>query len=200
MRKYKQPSFVSGKTVRDILSIPIEVFNKLNLSTLRKVVGRLVSAGNKRLRSFERANESSPAVRYVKNSGGVFSTKNKSLNELRAEYIRAKTFLQSKTGTRAGWKKSKKEIISGLKKNGVDVDNESFEKLWKSYERLKEVSPEVATKELKYSTLKEISDIISSNNYTTDEIVERVYNNLSSLYEERIRANDADVSGFFELK
>lgn len=200
MKKYKQPSFVSGKSVKDILSIPIETFNKLNLSTLRKVVGRLVSAGNKRLRSFERVNESSPAVRYVKNSGGVFSTKNKSLNELRAEYIRAKTFLQSKTGTRAGWKKVKKEIVTGLKKNGVDVTDENFEKLWKSYERLKEISPEVATKELKYSTLKEISDIISSNNYTNDEIVERVYNNLTNLYEERTRINDTSVSDFFELK
>ena len=57
-RTYKQPSIVSGMTIQDILNMDNKTFNSLNTSDMRKVVGRLVSAGNKRLRSFERAGES----------------------------------------------------------------------------------------------------------------------------------------------
>ena len=71
-RIYKQPSLVSGMTVQDILNMDNTTFNKLTESEMRKVVGRLVSAGNKRLRSFERAGESSPATRHGEKSGGVF--------------------------------------------------------------------------------------------------------------------------------
>ena len=148
-RKYKQQSIVSGMSVQDILNMDINTFNKLNASDLRKVVGRLVSAGNKRLRSFERANERSPATRHVAKSGGKFSTKGKDLNALRSEYTRAKNFMQAKTGTRKGWKQVKRETIAGLKKHGVEIAESKFDDIWTAYEDLKELSPEVANRGLK---------------------------------------------------
>ena len=44
-REYKQQSVVSGMSVQDILNIDNSIFNSLTESDLRKVVGRLVSAG-----------------------------------------------------------------------------------------------------------------------------------------------------------
>lgn len=201
-RKYKQPSIVSGKSVQDILNMDIQVFNKLNASDLRKVVGRLVSAGNKRLRSFERAGESSPATRHVVKSGGVFSTKGKNLNELRAEYVRAKNFLQAKTGTRKGWKQVKKETIQGLEKQGVQMTESQFEDVWKAYEDLKELSPDVANRGLKYSVLKDVADMVKDTNKSADEIATAIHDNLSQIYEEQARVNDGvdGVSGFFEIE
>ena len=201
-RKYKQPSIVSGMYIQDILNMDINTFNKLNMSDLRKVVGRLVSAGNKRLRSFERAGESSPATRYVSKSGGVFSTKGKDLNALRAEYTRAKNFMQAKTGTRKGWKQVKKETISGLEKHGVEMTDSQFNDVWKAYEDLKELSPEVANRGLKYSVLKDVADMVTDTDKSADEIATALHENLSKIYEEQVGLNNGidGVSGFFEIE
>lgn len=201
-RTYKQPSIVSGMSVQDILNMDINTFNKLNTSDLRKVVGRLVSAGNKRLRSFERAGESSPATRHVAKSGGAFSTKGKDLNALRAEYTRAKNFLQAKTGTRKGWKQVKKETIAGFKKHGVEMTESQFNDVWKAYEDLKELSPEVANRGLKYSVLKDVANMMNDTEKSADEIATALHENLSQIYEEQAGLNnDIDgVSGFFEIE
>ena len=201
-RTYKQPSIVSGMTVQDILNMDNKTFNSLNTSDMRKVVGRLVSAGNKRLRSFERTGESSPATRHVAKSGGAFSTKGKDLNALRAEYTRAKNFLQAKTGTRKGWKQVKKETIAGLKKQGVKMTEQQFNDVWKAYEDLKELSPEVANRGLKYSVLKDVVDMVTDTNKSADEIATALHENLSSIYEEQAGLEHGvdGVSGFFEIE
>lgn len=201
-RIYKKPSLVSGMSVQDILNMDIETFNKLNTSDLRKVVGRLVSAGNKRLRSFERAGESSPATRHVEKSGGAFSTKGKDLNALRAEYTRAKNFMQSKTGTRKGWKQVKKETIQGLRKYGVEMSESQFENVWTAYEDLKEISPEVANRGLKYSVLKDVADMVTNTDKSADEIATALHENLTEIYEEQAGLNNGvdGVSGFFEIE
>lgn len=201
-RTYKQPSLVSGMTVQDILNMDNATFNKLTESEMRKVVGRLVSAGNKRLRSFERARESSPATLHVKKSGGAFSTKGKDLNALRAEYTRAKNFMQAKTGTRKGWTKTRRETIEGLRKQGVEMSEKQFEKVWNAYEDLKELSPEVANRGLKYSVLKDVANMVTDENKSADEIAMALHENLSQIYEEQARLEyDVDgVSGFFEIE
>lgn len=201
-RTYKHPSYVSGMSVQDILNMDIETFNKLNKTDLQKVVGRLVSAGNKRLRAFERKGESSPATRHVTKSGGKFSTKGKDLNALRAEYTRAKNFMQSKTGTLRGWKQVKKETIRGLKKQGVNMNESQFDDVWKAYEELKELSPEVANRGLKYSVLKDVADMVTDTNKSADEIAVTMHDNLSRIYEEREELSDGidGVSGFFEIE
>lgn len=201
-RTYKQPSLVSGMSVQDILNMDIETFNKLNKSDLRKVVGRLVSAGNKRLRSFERAGESSPATRHVEKSGGAFSTKGKDLNALRAEYTRAKNFMQAKTGTRKGWGQVKKETIQGLRKHGVEMTESQFNDVWTAYEDLKEISPEVANRGLKYSVLKDVADMVTDTDKSAEEIATALHENLSEIYEEQAVLNNGvdGVSGFFEIE
>lgn len=201
-RIYKQPSIVSGMSVQDILNMDNATFNKLTESEMRKVVGRLVSAGNKRLRSFERSGESSPATRHVEKSGGVFSTKGKDLNALRAEYTRAKNFMQAQTGSRKGWTKTKRETIEGLRKQGVEMSEKQFENVWKAYEDLKELSPEVANRGLKYSVLKDVANMVTDENKSADEIATALHENLSQIYEEQARLDhDVDgVSGFFEIE
>ena len=185
-RTYKIPSIVSGMSIQDILNMDNATFNKLSTSDMRKVVGRLVSAGNKRLRSFERAGERSPAARHVAKSGGKFSTKGKDLNALRAEYARAKNFMQAKTGTRKGWKHVKRETIASLKKHGVEMTESQFDNVWTAYEDLKELSPEVANRGLKYSVLKDVTDMVTDTNKSADEIAMALNENLSQIYEEQV--------------
>lgn len=200
-RKYKQPSIVSGKSIQDIIYMDIDTFNRLNTKDLRKVVGRLVSAGNKRLRSFERAGEKSPATRHIYNTGGAFSTKGKDLNALRSEYMRARNFLRSETGTRRGWKSVQKRTIEELSKQGVKLTLEQFNDMWETYEKLKEMSPEVATRGLKYNVLQDITTMLIDDKKTPEEIARDMQKRLTHIYEEQAEAfNGIDgVSGFFEI-
>ena len=67
-KKYKQPSLVSGMSITDILNMDITDFNKLGFKNLKLVVGRLVSAVNKRLRRFEKKGIRTPATRSLMKS------------------------------------------------------------------------------------------------------------------------------------
>lgn len=200
-RTYKQPSIVSGLSINDILNMDIDVFNQLGASDMRKIVGRLVSAGNKRLRSFERAGERSPATRHVEKSGGVFSTRGKDLNALRAEYMRAKNFLQSKTGTWKGWKQVKLDTIKALNKKDVFMTLEKFDDVWDVYEDLRELDPKIVNKSYKYAVLKDIADMTKDTTATADEIALALHDELSNIYEERAELNNGNgVSQFIEIE
>lgn len=191
---------VKGLTIEDILNLDSEAFNKLGVSDLRQVVGRLVSAGNKRLRSFASAGEDSPAVAYIARSGGAFSTKGKSLNQLRAEYVRAKNFFRAETGTRGGWRTVKRKSIAALKKaTGIELTEEQFGKFWKSYEKLKQLDKSVAEKSFKYVVLQHIRDLVDDSQLSPEDIATRLSAQLGEIYEQRAALdNDVDgVSGFF---
>lgn len=200
-RTYKQPSIVSGMTVQDVMNMDVDAFNRMTASDLRKVTGRLVSAANKRLRSFERAGESSPATRYAGKSGGKFSTRGKNLNELRAEFVRAKGFLESRTSTRKGWKTIQQETIKAMKERGVDVDEDQFDDMWKAYEKLKESSPEVQNKNLKYKVLHDIANMLDDKRASPEDIAVELGSKLDDIYrqQEELTQDVDGVSGFFEM-
>ena len=204
-RTYKQPSIVSGLSVQDIINMDIDKFNNLNEKDLRKVVGRLVSAGNKRLRSFEKAGESSPATRYImKKSGGVFSTliknddgttRKRNLDELRAEFTRAKNFMTSKTGNRKGWEIVKQKTIETLETKGITFTKEQFDRFWETYQDLKELDKSVAMKGMKYTTLTDIADRIKDETLEPEEIAIQMKKELDTIYEKKLGVSSDDFAG-----
>ena len=204
-RTYKQPSIVSGLSVKDIINMDIDKFNNLNEKDLRKIVGRLVSAGNKRLRSFEKAGESSPATRYIiKKSGGVFSTliknddgttRKRNLDELRAEFTRAKNFMTSKTGNRKGWEIVKQQTIETLATKGIVFTKEQFDRFWETYQDLKELDKSVAMKGMKYTTLTDIADRIKDETLEPEEIAIQMKKELDAIYEKKSGVSSDDFAG-----
>lgn len=190
---------VKGRSIQDLMSMSAEEFNKLSHRELKTVTSRLVSAANKRLKRFEKAGISTPAQRRVEESGGKFSVKGKSLNQTRAEFVRAKQFLESRSSTRKGWESIQKDTISRLAKMGIDIDKNQLDTLWKSYEKLKEMSPEVENRSLKYSVLKGINERIDGNR-DPDEIAVEMENKITEIYESQAAADeDGRFSKFFEL-
>lgn len=197
VKEYKQPSIVSGKSVKDILSMDVSEFNKLGLKDMQKITGRLVSAGNKRLRRAEEKGITSPAFAYIENSGGYFSTKGKNLNQLRAEFVRAKNFLEAETSTIKGAEKFINESIKALKNEGVNVSRDNFQEVMKLYESLKRDSPKVAERGLKYAVLQELSSFVESKK-DPDDILTSMRNSLDEIYErEQENLENEGVSGFF---
>ena len=201
-KKYKQPSIVSGMSVTDILNMDIRDFNKLGLSDLRKVVGRLVSAVNKRIRRFMKSGISTPATRALETSGGMLSTKGKDLNQLRTEYARGRDFLNMETSSRKGYEDVQKKTVETLKGRGVDVTTEELDDIFEVYGRLKEIDPSVGVILSSSQVIGEISKLDNTQDVQTR--IMQAKERYNELYEENQEQFGRDVtlygvSGFFEI-
>ena len=184
--------------IKDILSMGLNEFNKLKESQLRSLTNKLVSAANKRVRRFQAAGERSPALSKVEQEG-IFSTRNKSFNELRQEFARTRRFLQSETGNLRGAKRVQNQVINNLNRSGVSITRDQYNVFFDAYEKLKQQNPEVAERRFKYMAMKEISDRINDD---TDPaaIAEALANDFNSIYEatEEQEQDEYAISEFFE--
>ena len=186
-------------TTSELLNLSSVEISKLKKPQLRKIVQTLVSTSNKRLKRLQQKGISTPASRYA-NKSGKFSTKGKNINQLRAEYIRAKNFLQSKTSTLKGYKQFKKEVQKSLAEKGINISSDNLEPIFNIYEKLKDINPSVAEKNLKYATLQEISEELKDGQ-TEDEILSRINDNLSQIYEKEMELENYDtISDFFTIE
>lgn len=114
--KSKKGYKVEGKSIQQLMRLRPTTIEKMSQKDLARVVTRLSSAANKRVRRIEAKGISTPATRQAERSGGKFSAKGKNLNELRSEYKRVKTFLKSETSTLTGYKKFSKRFEQKLQK------------------------------------------------------------------------------------
>lgn len=168
---------------QQIVDMTPDQFNKLTKQELKGYTQILASAGNKRLKRAQEEGFSSPSIDAVLETG-KFSTKDKSLNQLRNEFMRAKRFLESRTGTLSEFKKWRSENIEALKEEGINITAEQFDTFWRSYEQLKKDKPEVANKGIKYTILQTISSLQkNAPDLSVDEIVTIMKNDLTFLYE-----------------
>ena len=200
MPKNDRHAIVKGLSVNAIMNMDYDTFNSLNLRDLKTVTSRMISTANKRIARMEAKGEQSPALRAV-NRGGKLSVENKNLNEVRAEFIRAKGFLMNKTSGLVGWMRVRKQTVASLNEIGVNIDLKHLDQLWDLYEKLKEVNPAVAEAPLKYNALRELGNQImnNENNLDDDAIVAKVDGLLESSYEESMEIENEfeGVSAFF---
>ena len=201
--KYKQPSIVSGMSVNDILNMSEKRFNKLTEKELKLVVGRLVSAVNKRVRRFEKAGISTPATRSLEKSGGKLSVKGKSLNELRSEYARARNFMNMETSTRKGYEKVQKKISDTLRDRGYDITPNELDDMFEVFNSLLESDPSISLSKDKYQLMQDIANM--PDKLDLSEKVQKAKERYTELYEkeqQELNGQEVDlygVSGFFEV-
>ena len=112
-----------GKSVKDIMNIPRGTFQMYGKVSQKILVSRLVSVANKRVRRLIKNNIPITLKSYV--SGGKFSVRGKSGNELLKEYDRVMDFLSRKTST-----------VKGYRQFSMDFGRESV--MMKGYEKKKE--------------------------------------------------------------
>lgn len=177
-------------TAGELLNMDPDVFQKLNRSELAGVVRTLADVGNKRRQRLEKRGILSPA-NFNRETGEViqrFSTKGKSLNALRAELTRVRNFLTAKTSTVKGVEEWKKKSMTMLEGYGVQLDEETFDTVWKTYERLKEVDKSVAEKGLKYRIVDEIRMEIKKRGLTDDTATRDDYRDIALKMQQRVRS------------
>lgn len=197
---YKNPSIVSGLSIKDIMNLGTKTFLSLDEKTLRKFTGRLVSAANKRLSRMEDAGEASPAYIYIMRNFGRFSTEGKNLSQLRKEYARAVGFLRAGTSSLRGWHKSQRKAAKTLHERGIDVEIDIMESMWHIYEELKRVDPSCANRNIKYHIL-EIAQQRLRTGEKAEDILEDMKAHLDDIKREAKEKSfsDSSPSDFFEF-
>lgn len=110
----------------------------LSEKELRSRVRVLADVANKRIKRYESASAAgrkplfSYAYQGVQESGGKFTTANKDINQLRAEYKRVYGYLTAETSTQEGARRVDRRVREKL---GVSRDFDLSE-FWKKYEHI----------------------------------------------------------------
>jgi hypothetical protein len=177
----------------------VSEFNKLSLKDLRKVTGRLVSAGNKRIRRAEEKGVDSPAFAYIRESGGMLSTKGKDLQQLRHEFVRAKNFMEAETSTIKGAENFKAESIELLKQEGVNLSNESFDTVMKAVETLKRNDDRVAMRSMKYRMMAE-AEVLVQKGYTQEAIENKLFKQVDKIYKKVMKKSRKKSPSSFMMR
>lgn len=204
-KKYKQPSLVSGLSIEDILNMDVVDFNKLQEKDLKLVVGRLVSAANKRLRRMKNKGLTSPAmVSLARSDGGLlFSVKGKNTNQLRKEYARARNFLSKETSTIKGYSKVLKKTVKTLRDRGIELSPDELENVFKVWNKLVEIDPTIKLYDYKYDLWEDIAKMFGSK--PIEDIIIDIQQRYTELYEQQQEQQYGKevtlygVSGFFEI-
>lgn len=166
---------------QDLVDISVDEFNRMNKSELKAATQILASAGNKRIKRMQEAGKVSSSAEYVLKKG-KFSTAGKTFQQLKNEFMRAKQFMESKTGSLAAMTKLEKKSISALSEAGVSgVTSENYGEFWRAYEELKRSDPQVANAGMKYLVLQEIADK-QREGLSFNEVVAEVRGNLDDIY------------------
>lgn len=118
-KKKKTRSYGEGMSSSQIIHNVSLSIGHMKESTLRQAVTRLSSAMNKRLDRAAKAGNLSPAMEEAMRSGGRFSAKGKSHEELKAEFIRLKQFATDPTSTHPGWNRVQKEATKKAMDRGI---------------------------------------------------------------------------------
>lgn len=174
----------AGKSIEELMDMPQEEFETLSKKDLRSVVQRLASAANKRVDRMQKKGISSPALRQLLENGGRVSTKGKDLAALRAEFTRAKNFLQSQTSTISGYNEFVQNNIDALKEYDVDIDKKNFEDFWRVFDRIKEMDPSIENSAFKYNIMQALADEFDENDIDVDYITERMMDQIDLIYED----------------
>lgn len=197
---------VNGMRIEDIMRMSAEDINKMSRKDLSKITSRLASAANKRIKRMQSSNESSPALAGVLSSGGKISVKGKNQGQLKAEFIRARQFLQGKT---SGLRKAKEFKKNLFKKLGVKkLSDEQIGQLERIMDKIKELDPNIAYVGGKYTTnIEENSDYESVKSIVAsglDEgmdpevLLDKAMERVNQLNEERNNMEPSFVWGEFE--
>lgn len=141
-----------GVTTEQIAQTDLDTFSSWDRSTLSKAVRRLADTANKRIRALERKGVESPAYLNVSKSGGKFSTRGKTINQLRSEFIRARNFLGMKTSTIKGYEKVKEDFFDRVEATSLQrmsLTDRELNKFWRLYDKSEsKISPFIKGSEM----------------------------------------------------
>lgn len=197
---------LTGKSVEELAHMSASEVKSYDRSNLARIVTKLNSAANKRLKRLEQSGYSTPAMRAAKvGNGKKFSVAGKSLKQLRAEYIRVSNFLKAETSTKKGYKNFLGNIKKTFKNRGVKIqggpkETQDFIDIeTRIIDWLKERNPLIYESGYKYEAITKINDYLSNGNLSELAIKRRLNKWLEKTYEQQQRDSSIDTSNFFDI-
>ena len=175
-----------GISTESIRETDIETLNTWDRRTIARAVRRLADTANKRIKAFEESGLETPAYLNAMKSGGKFSTRGKTVNQLRTEFIRVRDFLKMKTSTKKGYAKVKTDFFDRVEATTLQrmtLTDDALNKYWRVFDK---VQPHIS-KFVKGSPnqQKDVYDIfIQHENLSEEELIKKIYEKFDILYEE----------------
>lgn len=171
----------------------MEKFGTYTPTQQREIVSRLASAANKRLRTLEKSGIENPATLRVELSGGKFSVKGKSGQELKQELFRVKQFLGSKFSSKREWNKFEKKLEAKIKEDATEQDKNATKLAYGYFDVLQELEPSLITKRARYNLVEQIALYIKEGN-SPKEVMNKAKQWLEDEYrKEQQRYNEQNV-------
>ena len=149
-----------------------------------------IDAANKRLKRLQGMETLSPALNSVMQSGGKFSLKGKTRNEILKESSRALSFINMKTSTVSGAKQFEKNFAAKLSNKSKNITNDQRKILFDSFRKLQQISPVGLNIYGSERLVRMLADEIVDENYSFEATMDKALKELEREYEQFMREQD----------
>lgn len=143
-----------------------------------------IDAANKRLKRLQGMETLSPALNSVMQSGGKFSIKGKTRNEILKESSRALSFINMKTSTVSGAKQFEKNFAAKLSNKSKNITNDQRKTLFDSFRKLQQISPVGLNIYGSERLVRMLADEVVDENYSFEDTMNKALKELEREYEQ----------------
>ena len=154
-----------------------------------------IDAAHKRLKRLEGLKTLSPALNSVMESGGKFSIRGKSRNEVLKEASRAIAFINMKTSTVSGAKQFEKGFAAKLSNKAKDITNDQRKVLFDSFRKLEQISPVGLNIYGSDRLIRMLADEVTDTKYSFEVTMQKALKELEQEYEQFMQEQD-DLNPF----
>lgn len=149
-----------------------------------------IDAANKRLKRLQGMETLSPALNSVMQSGGKFSIKGKTRNEILKESSRALAFINMKTSTVSGAKQFEKNFAAKLSNKSKNITNDQRKTLFDSFRKLQQISPVGLNIYGSERLVRMLADEVVDENYSFEDTMNKALQELEREYEQFMQEQD----------
>ncbi len=166
-----------------------------NFSTMKRgdLIAQMqptIDAANKRLKRLQGLEALSPALNSVMQSGGKFSIKGKTRNEILKEASRALSFINMKTSTVSGAKQFERNFAAKLSNKSKNITNDQRKTLFDSFRKLQQISPVGLNIYGSERLVQMLADEVVDENYSFEDTMNKALKELEREYEQFMQEQD----------
>lgn len=165
-------------------------FTSMKRADLIKEMQPTIDAANKRLKRLQGMETLSPALNSVLQSGGKFSIKGKTRNEILKESSRALSFINMKTSTVSGAKQFEKNFAAKLSNKSKNITNDQRKTLFDSFRKLQQISPVGLNIYGSERLVRMLADEVVDENYSFENTMNKALGELEREYEQFMQEQD----------
>ena len=149
-----------------------------------------IDAANKRLKRLQGMETLSPALNSAMQSGGKFTIKGKTRNEILKEASRALSFINMKTSTVTGAKQFEKNFAAKLSNKSKNITNDQRKTLFDSFRKLQQISPVGLNIYGSERLVRMLADEVVDENYSFEGTMNKALKELEREYEQFVQEQD----------